>query len=338
MEVFKKQDLVREIIKEFPSAGSRMIARIATSKHPQAWTSFNAAYSCVRTVRGANGSTVRNETADKSLFQDRKHLAGNPFGWIPPVKHEFDAEWNSVQFGAGRYVVLADIHIPFHAPGSITPALAEAKAVGVDTILLNGDMADFYSLSRFEKDPTKRCFRDEVFAVRQFLAGLREEFPSARIVWKLGNHEERWEAYLWAKCPEVVGIDKFSYKSVFMTRTFDVEVIGDKRPIRLGKLNVVHGHEYSFPIANPVNPSRGLFLRAKAHAMCAHMHQSSQHSEKTVEDLVLSTWSLGCLCNLHPRYRPLNNWNHGFAFVGVSKDGRFEVQNKKVIGGKIYSA
>ena len=50
----------------------------------------------------------------------------------------------------------------------------------------------------------------------------------------------------------------------------------------------------------------------------------------------MSTWSTGCLCDLHPDYRPLNNWNHGFAIVEVAKDGTFQVQNKTVINGTIY--
>jgi hypothetical protein len=32
---------------------------------------------------------------------------------------------------------------------------------------------------------------------------------------------------------------------------------------------------------------------------------------------------------------PLNSWNHGCAFVEVSGDGNFAVENKRVFGGKL---
>lgn len=292
----------------------------------------------VRYVRGAMGSKHRQLMTDKTLVQDRSHKSGAAWGWIPKPKHEFDAEWNSVDLGTGLFAVLPDIHIPFHNRESIQKALEDAKLVHPTKILINGDLSDFYSCSRFDRNPKLRDFKDEVIQTRQFLVGLRETFPEAEIIWKLGNHEERWEAYLWAKCPEICGINLFTYEKVFETEVLEIRVVGNKQPLKLGKLNVIHGHEYSFPIANPVNPSRGLFLRAKAQCLCSHLHQTSHHSEKTIDDLVLSTWSTGCLCGLHPRYRPLNNWNHGFAYIKVDKNGSFEVSNLKVLGGRIFQS
>jgi len=168
------------------------------------------------------------------------------------------------------------------------------------------------------------------------LATLREGFPKARLVYKLGNHEERYERYMSVKAPELLGVAEFETQHLLGFANLGVGLVRDKRPIRLGKLNVVHGHEYSFPIANPVNPARGYFLRAKTHCLGGHLHQSSQHSEKNLEGKVVSTWSTGCLCDLHPDYRPLNNWNHGFAFVEIDKAGAFHVENLKLIDGEIY--
>jgi hypothetical protein len=116
----------------------------------------------------------------------------------------------------------------------------------------------------------------------------------------------------------------------------DADYVTDKRPIRLGELNIIHGHEYKFAISNPVNPARGLFLRCKAYAMCGHFHQSSYHSEKNVEQNKIATWSTGCLCDMHPDYAPYNNWSHGFAFVETFADGKFEVQNKIIAHGRVF--
>jgi len=50
---------------------------------------------------------------------------------------------------------------------------------------------------------------------------------------------------------------------------------------------------------------------------------------------ITTTWSLGCLCELHPAYLPINKWNHGFAIVDI--DGQnFEVRNKNIYKGQIF--
>jgi hypothetical protein len=108
------------------------------------------------------------------------------------------------------------------------------------------------------------------------------------------------------------------------------------RPIKAGKLHIIHGHEYKFNISNPVNPARGFYMRAKTHVIGSHLHQSSQHSAKALDGNVISTWSTGCLCGLHPRYKPLNDWNHGFAIVAIDQRGGFEVDNKRVMNGKAW--
>ncbi len=76
-------------------------------------------------------------------------------------------------------------------------------------------------------------------------------------------------------------------------------------------------------------------MRAKANIIGGHQHQTSEHTESNINGKVVGAWSVGCLCDLHPKYRPVNKWNHGFAIVKQFKDGSFEVHNKKIIDGKI---
>jgi len=44
---------------------------------------------------------------------------------------------------------------------------------------------------------------------------------------------------------------------------------------------------------------------------------------------------LGCLCELHPAYAPINKWSHGGAFVALWKNGDFEVTNKRILHGRV---
>ena len=50
---------------------------------------------------------------------------------------------------------------------------------------------------------------------------------------------------------------------------------------------------------------------------------------------VVTTWSTGCLSELHPGYMPVNKWNHGFAVIRVDENGDFEVDNLRIIKVKV---
>ena len=88
---------------------------------------------------------------------------------------------------------------------------------------------------------------------------------------------------------------------------------------------------------SPVNIARGLYLRAKANTICGHHHRTSEHTEMNINGKITTTWSVGCLSELHPAYMPINSWNWGFAMVTLSDDKKsFEVENKRIFNGKVF--
>lgn len=234
--------------------------------------------------------------------------------------------------GPNKVLILSDVHVPFHDEQALQLALKGSKP---DIILLNGDQIDFYSVSRWEREPTTGLLQKEITLTGKFLKYLRSRFPKAEIIWKDGNHEERWCKFLSSKAPELHGLECLQFPALFNFHNLGIHYVTDKKPILLGKLPVLHGHEYNFPIQNPVNPARGLFLKAKTSAMCGHMHTTSSHAEKTLLGEIHSTFSVGCLCNMLYRYSPINNHNHGFARVDIANDNGFHVNNYKVIRGKV---
>lgn len=334
MTATTKGQIVQDLLRRFPNTASRTIATKAFNDSPLLFKDAEEARRLVRYYRGASGSEGRAECKDKSAFcAPRK--SGDPFLALPPAKTHFDA-WDAYRIQEKcKILVLPDIHLPYHDPNALALALRTGRERGATKVLLNGDTCDFFSVSMWEKDPRKRDLSGELEIYKHFFASLCGIFPKAQIVWKLGNHEERWERYLYVKAPELVGVEAFELEKVLQLPK-DIVIVKDKRPIRAGKLNIIHGHEYRFNISNPVNPARGFFLRAKDHCLGSHMHQASHHSETTIEGKVISAWSTGCLCDVHPDYRPLNTWVTGFAFVELGSDGAFLVENFKIIDGKVY--
>ncbi len=235
----------------------------------------------------------------------------------------------------GWWLILSDTHFPFHDKKTIELAIKEALKFKVKGVLLNGDLLDFHQLSRFDKTPDDPRYTSEIEVGIKFLAWIRYKLPKARIVWKDGNHEERLVSYIINKAPALFGLKALSIPGLLEFDDFGVEYISDKRVIKAGRLHIVHGHEYRPTIQTPVNPARGLFLRAKSDALTSHFHQTSEHNEPTIDGKLQGAWSIGCACNLSPTYMPLNKWNLGFAVVDINKDGDFAVTNLRIIDGKI---
>lgn len=234
----------------------------------------------------------------------------------------------------GRYLILSDVHLPCHDVTTIHCAVNEARRQGVVGVILNGDILDCHELSRHDKDPRAKRYVEELKMGQEFLAYLRGRFAKADIFYKLGNHEARLQPYLWNRAPAFEGLDCLSVESAIEMKKYGVTSIDDKRVIHLGKLNLLHGHEYRGGQGG-VNPARWLYLKARGVAMCGHFHRTSEHHANNIADKPEAAWSVGCACGRKPSWLPINEWNHGFAIVEVDNDGGFVVQNRRVLNGKV---
>lgn len=234
-----------------------------------------------------------------------------------------------------RVAILSDIHAPYHNIPALTSALDYLKKEKPDALLLNGDTLDCHRLSRFIKDPKKRNFAQELETFKE-LFNVFEKHLKCRIYFKIANHEARYQHFLFEKAHELVGVEEFDFENIIKARAKGIQIIGDKQPMKLNNLWGIHGHEYVGGISAPVNPARGLFLRSKVSCFQGHQHQSSEHTEPHLSGKMVTTWSLGCLCELNPAYMPLNKWNHGFGIVDLDDNGEdFEFRNKRIYKGKV---
>jgi predicted phosphodiesterase len=228
--------------------------------------------------------------------------------------------------------IMNDVHIPYHSNQAIEEALDYFIVKEVDAILLNGDIIDCYMLSKYQPDPRKRHFADEILAFQQFIRVLKAITPN--IYYKLGNHEERYEKMMIIKAPELLAIPYFDFENVLGCRDLGIEVIKDKRIVYIGNLPVFHGHELRIASV-AVNPARSLFLKTKASAMCGHLHRTSQHTEPSIKEDI-ACWSVGHLGDEHPQYAPINNWNRGIARVETN-GAEYEVINFPLKQNKMFA-
>ena len=150
-------------------------------------------------------------------------------------------------------------------------------------------------LSVYAKDPRERSIADEIEDAKDFLDTLKEEF-GVPIYWKFGNHEERFDHYIYRNADQLGFVKKFTLEAVMDLEKYNCTVIKDKRIIKIGHLNVIHGHEFGMGFLAPVNPARTFFLRAKAPTIGGDKHTTSEHSGRTINRKLITCWSIGCLC------------------------------------------
>ena len=326
-------EIVKDWMVEFPDTPNLTLAKAIYKANPDVFPSIDNIRSIVRRRKGQSGAKKRKVATDKTLFQDEPNPF-NPFDSLPEGLTYYD-EWSPYHITGKRVLVLADIHSPYYDRPALTAALKYGKEKDIDTVLFLGDLIDHYAVSFWEKDPRKRDVQREIDMTVNILDVTRQTFPDAKMIIKTGNHDERMERYLKVKAPELLGIKALTFEEQFQTSRFDIDIVADKRLCKMGELNLIHGHEFMRTFFSPVNPARGLYLRGKEMAVCAHFHRTSEHAEKSMTDEVTVCWSIGCLCDLRPEYAPYNSWNHGFAII-YQQGKQFFMKNKKIIDGEVY--
>jgi predicted phosphodiesterase len=146
------------------------------------------------------------QTADEcwALLDDligRTSKANGPSAYIPGRQAK-KAKQNDTR----RIVVAGDFHAPFQDNHAVAELIRREK--GADLLIINGDLQDFYAISRFLKyEPVS--VESELAAVDALIGQLARAFPEVVIV--AGNHDtQRFEKQLRSLLsPEMVHVIEF---------------------------------------------------------------------------------------------------------------------------------
>lgn len=227
--------------------------------------------------------------------------------------------------------VLSDIHFPFHDLSALTLAINHLRNEQIDCLYLNGDIFDFYSISKHEKDPDLRDFSREVELCRELLQKLRNIFHCP-IYFKMGNHEERYARSLQVNAEEFAQLHDLQFDIFFRLDKLNITLIEGWQGCQMGDLLVVHGHEIM--VSGGINPSQLAFNKTICNTLMGHVHRTSQTIKKNGMKEYIKSYSTGCLTMLSPKYMPFSHHNHGFAIVELF-DGESKVTNFRIDKGKI---
>lgn len=331
-----------EYCQKHPDIPDLTLARMAHAKNKKVG-SVDQFRGAIRWHRGRKRNVSKaKEAAGKrgrtaSVVPSTAVVSKEAFRYRAPKSHSTPHE-DFIIHGAQRILRLSDIHYPFHDERALEAAINYGIKKDPTILLLDGDIIDCHSTSRYSKDPRDRYTEIELKMIGGEFDQFRAVFPKARIIYKLGNHERRVSDYLMSRAPDLFGLPGLDLPGLIaMANGPDsirgIEWVDDNRTIYAGHIAFLHGHE--FRGSGGVNPARWIYLRTGQSAMIGHFHKTSEHSECLLSGKQIGCWSTGCLSELHPQYDRKARWNHGFAYVDVEADGTFHVDNIRIIDGKI---
>lgn len=318
--------IVKEYLTKFPTLPSLTLAKKIYNENKFQFSNIEAVRSHVRLYRGKHGDENRKELKNTQFLNQNIEFK---------MPESYAETFEPYEIKQSRILILSDLHFPYQDNKAIQLAINYGKEKKVDCVLINGDLIDFATISRHEKDWRHRSVSVEFEAVRNFLTELRRHFPKAKIVFKEGNHDERWEKWLFLKAPEIFDDKEFKLETRLRLGELHIDIVKDKLPVKIGKLNVLHGHELQG--GGGVNPARATFLKTIDNVLIGHCHRTSQHTEPTFGGSVIVTTSQGCLCGMYPMFARVNKWNLGFSFVELDiKTGNYRLDNLKIINNQVY--
>ena len=177
-----------------------------------------------------------------------------------------------------RLAFPTDEHFPFQDEHARSVALQIVRDFGPDIRIAGSDGLDFYTLSRFDKDPNR--INNLQWEINEWKRGQREwhdAAPEAGAFYLIGNHEERLKRYLF-RHPELYYLEALQLPTLLGMAELGIfweKSKGDEANLELvihNKLVVKHG---AVVRKNSAYSARGE-LEAEKHSisvMTGHTHQ-----------------------------------------------------------------
>ena len=138
-----------------------------------------------------------------------------------------------------NFIVVSDIHFPYHDPKAINAVKRFIKATPIDVVVFNGDILDMYDVSSFDKSPDRiNSLQEELNMAMKLFGDIRKELPEAEMVYVEGNHEYRLKRYL-MRHPELFSLEALQLPNLLKLDKFNIKYTD--KPYYLGNLKITHG-------------------------------------------------------------------------------------------------
>ena len=317
--------------------------------------------------RYAVGSPEDESLRDIFITQAEPTVINPSKGRAVKRDHELIVDLPDIQYGFRR--ISDERYEPLHDPRALDVARLVLKDLKPDTIILQGDLLDFSELSKYEADSKHfgATLQLSINGLHKYLAQLRADNPTAKMIALAGNHEARLAKSVLRHNAQLANIKRANMPEEW-------HVLSVPFLLRLGELGIDWYGGY------PANEYRhtpnltfvhGVAVRSsgssaaaysKAHpdtsVVFGHVHRIEAHSRTDRDGIQHSAVTFGSLCRNDGAVPSFYNgidehgevvtryedWQQGLGIIRVYPDGNNEFQpvqinrGKARVNGKEYEA
>jgi len=228
-----------------------------------------------------------------------------------------------------KRMIISDLHGEFMDKDVFELTKAYMKDYKPDTLVINGDMLDFYSLSTFDKNPERKYdLQSELTTGREILRDLRKTVgPKCKMVYIEGNHENRLQKYLWRN-PELFNLPDLKLDKLLRLSKYNVEFVAVDNDYwrntnghyKIGDAIITHGDNRTngTSVSGYAGYSaKNSMLKMQTSIVLGHVHRLALVKHTTPYG-TLTGVEAGCLC----QKSGTANWQQGFATFETDDDNK----------------
>lgn len=230
-------------------------------------------------------------------------------------------------------VFINDLHCPYNDVHTQMMVLRFIEDIQPSHIFLNGDMIDFYQLSRFDKNPNRALeLQEDIDELVSFLTTLRHVSKNAEIVYTEGNHEHRLYKYL-CNHPELFGLKVLQPEKLLCLDQLNIEWVPQEHTYVHHGFVVTHGDVVR---KHSGYSAKAMYEKYGTSGISGHTHRVGMYRHRNFGSDCL--WiENGCLCELDPDYVVgTADWQQAIS-VGefIKNDKRFQITQLQIVNHKM---
>jgi Predicted ICC-like phosphoesterases len=242
-----------------------------------------------------------------------------------------------------KFLVVPDVHIPYHNRQSFDIMLNAAKGWGPDGVIIIGDFMDFYAVSDHLRDPVRATKFDWEIAEGNRHLDMIDNLGAEQKIYVAGNHEDRMERYLQGRAPELHEMLKVEELLHLDERGW--QYVPYKQHTQAGKVYLTHdvGTAGRYSVFRAIDTFNHSVVTGHSHHM-AYIVENDATGETPRVSAQFGWLGDTEQVNYMSRAKARKFWPQGFGYGYLDEAGILYlvpapiVDGKAVVEGKVYRA
>jgi predicted phosphodiesterase len=228
-------------------------------------------------------------------------------------------------------VTLSDLHVPFQDVAVVNSAMKMVRSLKPDRVIVNGDLSDFFGLSRFNTaDERMDSLQTEVDEANGIRRRIRAAAPNAVVDETLGNHDSRIVTYVEQNAGALKSLRALEPRHLFKYDELEINWHPGAGFRLREDLIIKHG---TLVRGEAGATAKAEFMSSGLSGVSGHTHRLATYRKSGYQP---RQWTeSGCMCRLDPDYIVgAPNWTQGCVVIELSKTS-FWVTEVPFIAGKL---